>query len=241
MNSLMSRLGGGRLGMALIAGTVDVLNLLGRLAAHRPVFHSEADFQHAFAWEAHMMDLSLQVRLETHPEPNMRLDLLLSRPDLRKHTAVELKYLTALWTGAVGGEHFALKNHGAQDVRSYDVVKDISRLERFVAGNIGWNGVFVAVTNDPSFWRPVTHGRTTNADAFRIYEGVTLAGSREWGPDTGAGTMKGRESAIELVGTHVLKWRDYARVDSSARGRFRLLTLEVRSGTEMACHNQAAE
>ncbi len=148
------------------------------------------------------MDPSLQVRLETHPEPNVRLDLLLSRPDLGRHTAVELKYLTALWEGAVHGEYFALKNHGAQDVRSYDVVRDISRLERFVAGNMGWNGIFVAITNDPSFWRPVTHGRATNADAFRIYEGVTLAGTRAWGTDTGAGTMKGRESAINLIGTY---------------------------------------
>lgn len=214
--------------MARIAGTVDALDLLRRLAAHRPVFHSEADFQHAFAWEAHTMDPSLHVRLETHPEPNVRLDLLLSRPDLGRHTAVELKYLTALWEGTVCGEYFALRNHGAQDVRAYDVVKDINRLERFVAGNLGWNGIFVAVTNDPSFWRPVTHGRPTNADAFRIYEGVTLAGSRKWGPDTGAGTMRGRESAIELAGTYALKWHDYARADSSARGRFRLLTLEVR-------------
>jgi hypothetical protein len=217
--------------MALIAGTVDVPTLLGRLAAHRPLFHSEADFQHAFAWEAHAMDPSLQVRLETHPEPNVRLDLLLSRPDLGRHTAVELKYLTALWEGAVNGEYFALKNHGAHDIRAYDVVKDISRLERFVAGNMGWNGILVAITNDPSFWRPVTHGRATNADAFRIYEGVTLAGARAWGTDTGAGTMRGRESAINLVGTHALRWQDYARVDSTARGTFRALTLEVRSDT----------
>lgn len=68
--------------MALIAGTVDIAVLLRTLALQRPVYHSEADFQHAFAWEAHRTDPSLPVRLETHPEPNVRLDLLLRRPDL---------------------------------------------------------------------------------------------------------------------------------------------------------------
>jgi DNA-binding NarL/FixJ family response regulator len=54
--------------MALIAGTLDVVELLSRSAEHRPVFHAEADFRHAFAWEAHRMDSALRVRLETHPE-----------------------------------------------------------------------------------------------------------------------------------------------------------------------------
>jgi len=203
--------------MCLIAGTVNVVELLRTLAGKRPVFHAEADFQHAFAWEAHQMDPDLRMRLKTHPEPNVRLDLLLSRPDLRRHTAIELKYLTARWEGEVDGEHFALKNHGAQDIRAYDVVKDISRLERFVAGKPGWNGIFLAITNDPSFWRPVTHGRVMNAEAFRIFEGVTLAGLRAWGPNTGPGTMRGREATIELAGTHRLRWQEYARVDNTAR------------------------
>ena len=173
------------------------------------------------------MDPALRVRLETHPEPNVRLDLLLSRPDTDKHTAVELKYLTALWRGAIDGEVFALKNHGAQDVRAYDVVKDIGRLERFVAGRANWNGLLIAITNDSSFWSPVTHGRATNADAFRTHEGLTLSGSRAWGPLTGNGTMRGREGAIDLAGEHTLTWRDYSRLDNSPRGVFRALLLEV--------------
>jgi hypothetical protein len=149
------------------------------------------------------------------------------------NTAVELKYLTASWSGEVGGESFALKNHGAQDVRGYDVMKDIGRLERFAAVGPGWNGVFLAISNDSSFWRPVTHGRITNADAFRIYEGVTVSGVRAWGPHTGVGTMKGREAAIELLGSYSLRWRDYARVDGGPRGTLRALALEVAGATSM--------
>lgn len=37
--------------------------VLERLALLRPVFHSEADFQQALAWEVHSIDPSLRVRL----------------------------------------------------------------------------------------------------------------------------------------------------------------------------------
>ncbi len=214
--------------VTLMAASVRLDELMSRLGRKRPVFHSEADFQHAFAWEAQQVDPDARVRLETHPEPAVRLDLLLARPDLDAYTVVELKYLTARWSGVVDGEHFTLRNQGAQDVRAYDVVKDIGRIERFIAGKPGWTGIFVAISNDPSYWRPVTHGRTTNADAFRIYEGVTLSGTRAWGSNTGAGTMKNREPSIDLRGIHRLTWRDYSQVDAKPGGRFRAITLEVK-------------
>jgi len=73
---------------------------------------------------------------------------------------VELKYLVRLWHGEVAGERFELKNQGAQDIRAYDVVKDIARVERFVAGRPGSNGAVVCLANDSSYWRaPATGGR----------------------------------------------------------------------------------
>lgn len=80
---------------------MELDELISRLGRKRPVFHSEADFQYALAWEAHHMDPDMQIRLETHPEPNVRLDVLFARPDLSAYTAVELKYLTAIWSGIV--------------------------------------------------------------------------------------------------------------------------------------------
>ena len=48
-----------------------------RLAARRPVFHSEADFQFALAWQIHTDHPAAHIRLETRPLPeeNLRLDL----------------------------------------------------------------------------------------------------------------------------------------------------------------------
>lgn len=93
--------------------------------------------QDAFAWAAHELDAELQVRLETHPKAGVRIDLLLFGQAAGRYTAVELKYLTAGWDGECRGEAYHVKNHGAQDVRAYDSVKDIGRLERFVLGNHG--------------------------------------------------------------------------------------------------------
>jgi hypothetical protein len=89
-------------------GGADILDLLSSLARRRPVFHSEADFQHQLAWEAHMADPTMEVRLETRPRRGIRLDLLFSRPERGLFTAIEVKYLTARLSSTVAGEEFVL-------------------------------------------------------------------------------------------------------------------------------------
>jgi hypothetical protein len=46
---------------------LDFPDLLARLARNRPVFHSEADFQHALAWEIHSLHPTAKIRLEYRP------------------------------------------------------------------------------------------------------------------------------------------------------------------------------
>ena len=79
----------------------------------RPIFHSEADFQHGLAWAIHESDPSLRVRLETRPAPGMRLDLLISSVEPQRYLALELKYLTDAWAGDVDGERYRLVSQGA--------------------------------------------------------------------------------------------------------------------------------
>ena len=74
--------------------SVDLDEVVSRLGAKRPVFHSEADFQHALGWEIH----------SSYPGCAMRLEYRASRCQGRPHvdlwasdevvTAVELKYKT---------------------------------------------------------------------------------------------------------------------------------------------------
>jgi hypothetical protein len=200
----------------------DIGTWLATLRHARSVFHSEADFQQALAWAIHVSDSSARVRLETRPAPGMRLDLLIWRPDLNRHLALELKYLTAAWSGEVDGEQYGLVSQGAQDIRAYDVLKDVQRVERFVNGHPGRSGMVLVLSNDPGYWSRPGHGRATNAGAFRIYEGQVISGSRAWGPDTGAGTMRDREAVIELRGDYRCGWSPYS-VRPGSRGEFRLL------------------
>lgn len=47
--------------------------------------------------------------------------------------ALELKYLCQRIEHEIDGETFALKPQGAQDIRRYDVLKDVGRMEQFLA------------------------------------------------------------------------------------------------------------
>lgn len=204
----------------------DADALLDSLAATRKVFHSEADLQFAFAWTAKSLYPHFEVRLETHPTPSESLDLALVDPTTNFGIAIEFKYKTQAWKGTCDGETYALKSHGGSDIGGYDIIKDITRVERFVDGLQGWIGYGIILTNDSGYWNLRTHGRSTNAEAFRVSNDLTLSGKREWGPNTG-GTNKGRERALELRSTYELHWRDYSRISDNAAGNFRALVIPI--------------
>ena len=50
-------------------GPSDVAEVLSELASHRPVFHSEADFQFALAWQWQQQAPEAKIRLE-YPLPS---------------------------------------------------------------------------------------------------------------------------------------------------------------------------
>ncbi len=210
----------------LVGGVASLREVLSRLSQERPVFHSEADFQQAFAWHLHLLAPTLNVRLETRPAPGMRLDLLASDRERSRHTAIEFKYLTKRWEGEVNGERFELKDQGAQDISGYDVVKDVCRVEQFTDHRSEWNGAVICLSNDPYYWRPSTHERPTNADAFRLTDGTVLRGVRAWGPLTGAGTKAGRDRDLHPRRAYGLSWSAYSLIPG-ARGEFRVLIVPI--------------
>ena len=111
--------------------TIDAIHLMAQLARRRPIFHSERDFQHEFAW----------LLRELLPGSSLRLEVPLARPSnaimdillrLAGEThAFELKYKTTLLDTEAGGERFMLKNQSANDHGRYDFFRDIVRMERF--------------------------------------------------------------------------------------------------------------
>ncbi|GMA91949.1 hypothetical protein GCM10025869_24780 [Homoserinibacter gongjuensis] len=166
-----------------------------------------------------------QIRLEVPLSPREYADIVVVGPD-DSAVVIELKYLTRKWSGPVAGEQFALKNHSALDLRRYDVMKDIRRVEQFIAERPGWSGYVVTLANDAGYWTPPRGERVSNDSEFRIHDGVVInPGPRGWASKT-ASTRK-REAAIHIGGTYALRWADYTTLDASIAGAFRYLIVPV--------------
>lgn len=197
-----------------IARSVAVASVMEELARTRPVFHSEADFQFAFAQAVRNLDPDIHIRLELY------LDLMCRRPDAR--TAVELKYFTRGWTGtdAVTGEKFVLRHHAATDLARRNFVFDIARLEQFCRAGLAENGLAIMLTNDPNLWLP-SKRLASNDREFHIDDGRTLSGTLRWAKDMYPANTR------TLSGTYSVQWQDHSKSIEGPYGTFRWLAIEV--------------
>ena len=206
---------------------LDIHNLMQGLSYSRPIFHSEADFQHALAWHIHRVMPDSHVRLEypiRYDDSTMYLDIWLSK----NRIAVELKYPTQMLDLNRESERFLLVDHGAQPPRRYDFLKDVQRLERVVAEKNARGGYAVLLTNHPYYWENPTQGWRTAIDTdFRLHEGRTISGQLLWSDRAGSGTTRGRHEALGITGSYELHWRDYSRLGEGNNQQFRYLAVAV--------------
>jgi hypothetical protein len=172
--------------------------------------------------EIKAVEPDIEVRLESRLARGEYLDVELRSPLGR--TALELKYVTRRADREHQDEPFELADHRALDQRRYDIVKDISRIERYVADDGTANGAVVALTNDPQLWEVPRRAWKERVDAaFRLHEGHLLSGRRSWSSTAGTGTMRGRSAEFELQGAYEVQWRAFAEVPEP----FRALVIEV--------------
>ncbi|AGZ44183.1 hypothetical protein [Actinoplanes friuliensis] len=207
--------------MPLLAGAVDVDAVMASLSSARRVFHSEADFQHAFAWVLHEVEPSLNIRLEVRQDKREYVDLFCFGPKGR--TAVEFKYFTARWDGTDSAtEKFHLRGHAATDLARRNFVFDIARLERFCASGRATNGFAIMVSNDRRLWEPIVSRRVARDQEFRIDEGRALKDVLRWGTEGSYFDANQRE----LAGSYSVAWRDFSELNGPA-GDFHQLILPV--------------
>lgn len=196
---------------------------MARLAAHRPIFHSEADFQLALAWEIKLLEPAAQIRLEKRVLDNPRVEIDIVFALANRVFGVELKYPRSKQDVEIAGERFMLRT-GAPDLDRYDVLRDVARLERLIGAGIIDEGCGLVLTNVPGLWQPAPRATAASYDAFRVHDGREVSGTLEWGPTAGPGTRTGRAHPIALVGRYTLTWRDFSRVGGR---QFRYLALPV--------------
>ena len=204
----------------------DIHAVMKSLAARRPVFHSEADFQFALAWHIHELAPSCEVRLEFKPFPQERVYLDIWLPTLE--TAIELKYATQSLDIGCDGERFALKPQSGQDGRRYGFLEDVERLERIVSDGRASHGFAIMLTNDPLYWKPPQRNWQSSVDtAFRIHDGLPKIGELRWSSSASKSTTEGRTSPICLSGYYVPRWIDYSKLDANRNSQFRYLVFDV--------------
>jgi hypothetical protein len=153
----------------------------------------------------------------------------------RQRCAIELKYKTAAMTAEVHDELFWLSHHGAPDFGRYDFLKDVMRLERYIASARNSIGYAIMLTNDTSYWSEA--GPTTTAAEFSIHHEREIPSDVEmrWAAHTGfAG---GREQPVLLRSCYTCSWANYSTV---AGHRFRYLLLKVAqpAGAHRSCRHQ---
>jgi hypothetical protein len=203
---------------------LDISSILSELAGSRPIFHSEADFQHAFALALTKHASSVSVRLEvpfSFDKPGATDIVARSGGST---SGIELKYLTRQLAFKSDGETFNLKAQGATVLRRYDVLKDVQRLERFNEQHGGPSHV-VVVTNDPAYWNPSKRRCTIDSD-FRLCEGRVVSGLCRWAETASPGSMRNREEPINLHGSYMIRWQPYANLEVK-NGEFRYLHISI--------------
>lgn len=140
--------------------------------------------------------------------------------------AIELKYKTRKMEIQLGEELYLLKSHAAQDLGRYDFFKDITRIEAFSSLSNSKQGVAIFLTNDSAYWKAPTstgHGYS----AFSMSHERDVEGMLEWGVNASAGTRRGREAVLTLVGAYKLGWQPYSKVTNTSYGEFRYLCVHA--------------
>lgn len=209
---------------------IEISKILTIISEQRPVFHSEADFQHAFAWEIHRQLPEAYIRLELPVQVKdhyLHVDVWIINYD--EILAVELKYKTRGLSILVENEQYSLKNQVAQDLGRYDFIKDIQRLEHLASEKQNYIGYAILLTNDSAYWKKPAYNNTVDAD-FRLDDTRILEGSFNWGPNASFGTKKNREQTLVLQNRYPVQWEDFSRPSIKSYGLFRSLIIKVPQG-----------
>nr|WP_122012299.1 hypothetical protein [Maliibacterium massiliense] len=207
---------------------MDIAKQMAALQTRRPLFHCEADFQFALAWQLQKAYPTADIRLEYCPRehPNMHVDIMVFVHG--RCYPIELKYKTLCLTHGEGDAYYAIKNHGAQDIGRYDCLKDVARIESLRGAMDGFGGGYVVIlTNDPAYWSLPKYDRPTNFDAFRIHHGALKTGVCRWAERAGRGTTKGREAPVHLAGAYRIAWREYSRLPEQKNGLFQYTIIQI--------------
>lgn len=197
------------------------------LSKQRPIFHSEADFQHELGMSLRSRHPALSLRLE-HPRDDApgAIDIV-GRAAGKRALALELKYLCGSLITQLNDEKFVLRAQAGHPFRRYDVVKDLEAMEASARAHPGSQAAVIILSNDPSYWSRTKRNIVSDVH-FRFDDGQTLAGARSWAEQASEKLRGRRPKELNLEGEYICAWEDFSSLSPpQRRGNFRFLVLEV--------------
>lgn len=213
----------------------NIVETLNTLSQTRPIFHSEADFQHELAIA--LRDNGYACRLEVPfvmrvngEDTNLELDILVIEEGDKK-TAIELKYVKKRYEGTHGNEHFDLANSWGTNLSRFDCFADLQRVSALVDAGEATKGFAIFLTNQESAWEnDVTQSENLGAQ-FSIHEGrqLVVGDVLNWTGKPYQGNVGTRRlppyCPIRINQNINFNWRDYHNNENTC---FRYLLLEYR-------------
>lgn len=211
----------------------DLIDLIKKLSIERPIFHSEADFQHELALS--LKKLGHNVRLEKPyyfsdlniPLKKVELDI-----ELNGNVAIELKYKTQKLNCEHNAESFRLANHSAANLGRFDFYDDARRVRYFIDRKEFKHGFAVFLTNSPEYWE--NDGKNTASRNFSMIESRKLqTGDKlSWYPNDPTIGSAGKKrikpfSPIDILFNSSIEWHEYSKLEDVKFGRFRFVVVEV--------------
>ncbi|MCL2817385.1 MAG: hypothetical protein FWD39_03225 [Clostridiales bacterium] len=216
---------------------MDIHAVMKSLSQKRSIFHSEADFQFALAWELKCVYPECDIRLEApfnladHGKKG-RIDIVVRIKDAVY--PIELKYLKKSLHHELCGEQFAL-SEGVHDMDMYDCICDIARLESFCDQLPGFHmGYAVWLTNDRAYWE---NGYDASYySEFHAPHGSVKTGkmsfaqlNKRTGRPPQIRGEKNYKDQIDLKGSYRIEWSEYSNLDDTTvrNGLFKYAIISV--------------
>ena len=195
-----------------------VLEKMSQSKRNGGIFHSESDFQFQLAWNIKEMYPVVDVALE-YCFNDGRIDIVISFPD-GKEIPIELKYFVK----PVEGYNLNTQN---DTWRVYEVLKDVSRIERFIEDK-KTNGYTILLSNASIYWRGPSEKNKPNYYNFALTDGKKLEANTplNWLDPEATAVTESRKNKIVLNQKYLFNWKDYKEVENS---QFRYLIIESKS------------
>jgi len=205
----------------------EIHSVLKTLALRRPVFHSEADFQHELALELSNHDYQLRLEvpksvLINRTQVKVEIDIIATKNGQR--TALELKYVKSATKIRVDEEIFDLKNTWGTNLSRFDCLSDARRIDSIILAGHANNGYAIFLTNTSEAWENDTSTGSNLAKNFSIHKGRRLERELDynWYPEKPSqGSVSAKRlppySPIRFQRDRIIVWHDYSKFDSTSQ------------------------